>query len=147
MAASDLDGEDGIVGINVTPLVDIILVLLVIFMVTTTTIQNVEGLDVDKPDAKTGQDVKDLPTSILLVCDKDGRVLVDGEEAKDDALVIQRIKSKVEENPDLQGIVQCDERADVGKMVHLIDLLRDNEVKKYAIATEPPKDAAAGDKG
>jgi biopolymer transport protein ExbD len=139
MAASNLDDEDGIVGINVTPLVDIILVLLVIFMVTTTTIQNVEGLEVDKPDAKTGQKVDDLPKSILLVCHDDGKVFVDGNETSGDAEIIALVEAKTKENPDIQGIVQCDTKADVGAMVHLIDLLRDHGVRKYAIATEQPK--------
>lgn len=141
MAAGTLDDDDeGIVGINVTPLVDIILVLLVIFMVTATTIQNVEGMEVDKPDAKTGQTVDDLPKSILLVCHKDGSFLVDGEKMVGDAQIIKAIEAKVAQNPDLQGIISCDEGAKVGAMVHLIDLLRDHDVKKYAIATERPEE-------
>ena len=48
MAAGGLDDDDEITGINITPMVDIILVLLVIFMVTTTTISNVEGLEVQQ---------------------------------------------------------------------------------------------------
>jgi len=141
MAGGTLDDDsEGIVGINVTPLVDIILVLLVIFMVTTTTIQNVEGMEVDKPDAKTGQTVDDLPQSILLVCHSDGTILVDGEKMTSDAKIIAAIEKKSDQNPDIQGIVSCDEGAQVGKMVHLIDLLRDHNVKKYAIATERPEE-------
>lgn len=140
MAGASIDDDEGIVGINVTPLVDIILVLLVIFMVTTTTISNVEGLEVDKPDAKTGQSVDDLPKSILLVCHKDGSFVVDGNKMRNDADIIKAIEAKSAGNPDLQGIVSCDEGAEVGKMVHLIDLLRDHGVTKYAIATERPKE-------
>ncbi len=139
MAASDLDGEDGINGINVTPLVDIILVLLVIFMVTTTTIQNVDGIEVDKPDAKSGAAVDDVPKSILLVCHADGKIYVDGDAVKDEADLAARVAARAAENPDIQGIVQCDEKASAGAMVHLIDVLRDNKVRKYAIATEQPK--------
>ena len=142
MAAGNLDDDEGIVAINITPMVDIILVLLVIFMVTTTTAQSVEGLEVDKPDASTGQDIseQDKPTSILLECDAKGNILVDGAEVKTDREIISKIKEKVAENSDIQGIVQCDEAAEVGKMVHLIDLLRENEVKRYAIATEQPQE-------
>ena len=140
MAAADLDDEEGITSINITPMVDIMLVLLVIFMVTTTTINQIEGMQVDKPDASTGQKVDDLPTSILLVCHEDGTIFADGEKKNDDAAVVSYIKKQAEQNPDIQGIVQCDEAAQVGKMVHLIDLLRENGVKKYAIATEKPKE-------
>ena len=140
MAGGNLDDDEEITGINITPMVDIILVLLVIFMVTTTTIANVEGMEVDKPDAKTGQSVEDLPKSILLVCHEDGTIMVDGMKMATDAKIIAAIKEKAEGNPDLQGIVSCDEGAQVGKMVHLIDLLRDHGVRKYAIATERPKE-------
>ena len=146
MAAADLDDGEGINGINVTPLVDIILVLLVIFMVTTTTIQQVEGMEVDKPDAATGQSVENLPKSILLVCHSDGRFVVDGKVMDGDAPIEAAIRDKARQNPDLQGIVQCDEAAKVADMVHLIDLLRANGVKKYAIATEKPS-AGAPSKG
>lgn len=140
MAAADLDDEEGITAINITPMVDIMLVLLVIFMVTTTTINQIEGMQVDKPDASTGQKVDELPTSILLVCHEDGTIFADGEKKVDDAAVVSYIKKQADQNPDIQGIVQCDEAAQVGKMVHLIDLLRENGVKKYAIATEKPKE-------
>lgn len=139
MAGQDLGGDDGITSINITPMVDIMLVLLVIFMVTTATIQNIEGMQVDKPDAASGQKVDELPTSILLVCHEDGTVFVDGEKKADDAAIVASIKSKSDQNPEVQGIVQCDTAAEVGNMVHLIDLLRENGVKKYAIATEKPK--------
>lgn len=138
---ADFDEEGGeITGINVTPLVDVTLVLLIIFMVTTSVINNPEGLRVDKPEAATGQSVD--RASILLVCRKDGTTSVDGEPVSDDAQITSAIKKKLATDPDLQGIVQCDTKAEVGRMVHLIDLLREAKVKKYAIATEkPPKEA------
>ena len=139
MAAGGMDDDEEIVGINVTPLVDIILVLLVIFMVTTTTIQSTEGLEVDKPDASEGKTLDEVPVSILMTCHKDGRIMVDGKEIKGgDEEIEGKIKAKVEQNPDLQAIISCDEESSVGTMVHLIDLLKQNKVRKYAIATEKP---------
>lgn len=136
----DLDEEGGeITGINVTPLVDVVLVLLIIFMVTTSIINNPEGLQVDKPEAATGQSVD--RASILLVCRKDGSTSVDGKKVETDAEITAAIKKTLATDPDTQGIVQCDEKAEVGRMVHLIDLLRKAKVKKYAIATEKPKEA------
>ncbi|MCH9683199.1 MAG: biopolymer transporter ExbD [Deltaproteobacteria bacterium] len=136
----DFDDEGEITGINVTPLVDVTLVLLIIFMVTTSIINNPEGLRVDKPEAATGQTVD--RASILLVCRKDGTTAVDDVEVTTDAQIKNAITDKLATDRDLQGIVQCDTKAEVGRMVHLIDLLRDSGVKKYAIATEqPPKEA------
>lgn len=139
------DDDDGINAINVTPLVDVMLVLLVIFMATTTTIQDSEAMRVDKPDAATGQKIDPNPHQILLVCTADGeyaidRITVKGDtdEARDQ-VIKDAIASKVKDDKDLQGVIQCDEAANVGAMVHLIDLLREQGVKKYAIATEKPK--------
>ena len=151
MAGSgDFDDEGEITGINVTPLVDVTLVLLIIFMVTTTVITNPEGVRVNKPEAATGEQLE--RESILLVCHKNGDVVVDGENvgkaSKDTPGTNQKIGKKIAEklkrDADLQGIVQCDRAADVGTMMHLIDLLRKNKVKKYAVATKEPEKSSEG---
>jgi biopolymer transport protein ExbD len=133
------DDEGEITGINVTPLVDIMLVLLIIFMVTTSVITNAEGMKVSKPEAASG---RKLPNeSILLVCHADGAIYVDGKEMSSDEAIVERIADKLVLDESLQGIVQCDTKAEVGKMVHLIDLLREAGVTKYAIATKKPEKA------
>jgi len=137
VGAAPQDDDDEITGINVTPLVDITLVLLIIFMVTTSLISNAEGLQIDKPKAATGVPLPDA--SIILMCDAEGAILVDGDAMPDDAAIVEKITDKLAVNRELQGIVQCDEAAQVGQMVHLIDLLRDSGVKKYAIATRKPE--------
>jgi biopolymer transport protein ExbD len=147
MAASGIDDDEEITAINITPMVDIILVLLVIFMVTTTTINEIEGMEVDKPDATSGRNIEDLPQSIVLMCRGSDEYAIDGmpvegTQAQIDAQIADAVALRVGQNPELQGIVQCDTKAQVGSMVHLIDLLRDNGVKKYAIATEKPLDPA-----
>ena len=135
----DFDDEGEITGINVTPLVDITLVLLIIFMVTTSIISNPEGLRVDKPEAATGQSQD--RASILIVCRKDGTTVVDGKDVTTDDEIVAAIRSALGSDREVQGIVQCDTKAEVGRMVHLIDLLRAGGVTKYAIATEkPPKE-------
>ncbi len=139
MAGGDFDDEGEITAINVTPLVDVTLVLLIIFMVTTTVISNPEGVRVTKPEAASGEQLE--RESILLVCHEDGSVVVDGEKVADDAAIRDRITDKLARDEQLQGIVQCDTSAEVGAMVRLIDLLRTSGVKKYAIATKKP-DAA-----
>lgn len=142
MAGGTIDEDDEITAINVTPLVDVTLVLLIIFMVTTSIISNAEGLQVAKPEAATGEKLQD--SSVLLVCTADGTVQVDGVTLDTDAAIVDKLTDKLVEDRNLQGIVQCDESAQVGQMVHLIDLMRDAGVKKYAIATKKPAPAAGG---
>jgi biopolymer transport protein ExbD len=141
MAGAVEDDDSEITSINVTPLVDITLVLLIIFMVTTSVITDTEGLDINKPEAASGSTIEGA--SILVQCDEEGKVRVDGEDVATDAEITEAVEKKLVEDRELQGIVQCDEAADVGKMVHLIDLLREAGVKKYAIATKKPE-AAGG---
>ena len=140
MAGAVQDDDDEITTINVTPLVDITLVLLIIFMVTTSVISKSEGLAVDKPEAASGNTIEGA--SILIQCTDDGKIAVDGNEIEGgDGPLVEAITDKLLEDKDLQGIVQCDEKAQVGMMVHLIDLLRESGVKKYAIATKKPEGA------
>jgi len=139
MGVSIDDDDSEITGINVTPLVDITLVLLIIFMVTTSVITKQEGLAINKPEAASGNTIEGA--SILVQCDKEGRTLVDGRAVETDVQVNEAITEKLVKDRSLQGIVQCDETAQVGRMVHLIDLLREAGVKKYAIATRKPEAA------
>jgi biopolymer transport protein ExbD len=142
MGSGPVEEDEEITSINVTPLVDITLVLLIIFMVTTSVISQQEGLEVAKPEASTGKGLE--TASVLLVCKSDGSVLVDGKTAVSDAEISEAIMDKLVEDRDLQGIVQCDKEAQVGTMVHLIDLLREAGVKKYAIATQKPAPTVGG---
>lgn len=142
MAGANLDDGDEITGINITPMVDIILVLLVIFMVTTTTINQLEGMEVNKPDAATGQKIPKEDKQMILVCRDDGSVLIDGIPKSSDEEIVAAIVAKVKANPKVQSVISCDEEAKVKTMVHLIDLLRTNGIKRYAIATEKPKTKA-----
>ncbi len=143
--STNTDDDEAINAINVTPLVDVMLVLLVIFMATTTTIQDSEAMRVDKPDANTGSKIEPNPHQILLMCTADGNYAIDriavrgATEAERDKVITDAIAAKVKDDNELQGVIQCDEAAQVGAMVHLIDLLREQGVKKYAIATEKPK--------
>jgi biopolymer transport protein ExbD len=139
---ANLDEDEGINNINVTPLVDVMLVLLIIFMVTTTKIQESEAMAVDKPDANTGQKLETNKHQILLICAKDGTITADRKPVTGDAEIKAAITAKLAEDRDLQGVIQCDEEANVRSMVHLIDMLREAGVKKYAIATEKPKPQA-----
>ncbi|MFO0635954.1 MAG: biopolymer transporter ExbD [Nannocystaceae bacterium] len=141
MAGGAIDDDDEITAINVTPLVDVTLVLLIIFMVTTSLISNAEGLQVDKPEAASGAKLDD--TSVMIVCAADGTVQVDGQTVEGDEAIVDKLTDKLVEDRNLQGIVQCDEAAQVGQMVHLIDLMRNAGIKKYAIATKKPE-AAGG---
>src|SRR6185295_7892028 len=97
--SSDEDGGQMISGINVTPLVDIVLVLLIIFMVTTTYIVN-PSIKVDLPKAATGSD--QVKTTLGLTLTKDGSLYLNGDKT-DDGGVQRYIAVELPKNPDLQA--------------------------------------------
>src|SRR5207237_9986012 len=102
MAAGSLDDQDeGITGINVTPLVDICLVLLIIFMVTATYIVK-ETIEVELPRAAHGGET--VKTTFALIVTKDGKQFLNGQETNDDGIVRAVVETKAK-GEEVQAIV------------------------------------------
>src|SRR5256885_16784437 len=100
--ASTSDGDDyEITNINVTPLVDIMLVLLIIFMVTTTYIVK-EVIKVELPRASSGGET--TARTLQIVVTKDGKTYLDGVELTEAALA-RKIREAPEKKEDLQALI------------------------------------------
>ena len=134
----DDDGGRMITDINVTPLVDIILVLLIIFMVTTTYIVN-PTIKIDLPKAASG--TEQTKTTLALTLTSEGSVYLNGERS-DEAAVTRYIGTELPKNPELQAIIAADKVVPHGSVVRMIDLVKRAGVRKFAINVESP--AAAG---
>ena len=142
-AASQFEDDDAgrmITDINVTPLVDITLVLLIIFMVTTTYIVNPSN-KVDLPKAVSGSD--QTRTTLALTLTKDGQLYLNGDRS-DETQVAKQIAAELPKNPDLQAIIAADKIVPHGSVVHIIDFVKRAGVRKFAInvdsaaSTVPP---------
>ena len=131
-AFEDDDAGRMITDINVTPLVDIVLVLLIIFMVTTTYIVN-PSIKVDLPKAASG--TEQARTTLALTLNKDGSLYLNGEKS-DDAGVTRYIVGELPKNPELQAIIAADKVVPHGAVVHLIDVVKRAGVVKFAINVE-----------
>jgi len=133
MAGGAADNDDeGINGINVTPLVDITLVLLIIFMVTASYIVK-ETIEVELPRAAHGGETVQKTFAVLVT--RDGKMFLNGVPVDDGALVaeVQRARSAGE---DVQAIVGADKNATHGAVTHLLDVLKGAGVTKFAIQIE-----------
>ncbi len=133
MAGQPQDQDDeGINGINVTPLVDICLVLLIIFMVTATYIVK-ETIEVELPRAAHGGET--VQKTFALLVTKEGKTYLNGAEVDDRALVaaVQDAKARGE---DVQAIVGADRAAAHGAVTHLMDVLKGAGVTRFAIQIE-----------
>jgi biopolymer transport protein ExbD len=118
-----------IAAINVTPLVDVVLVLLVILMVASTYIV-AQTLKVQLPRAKSTDGTADKPTKVEIL--KDGRlrwneVFVQETELPD------KLKAAVEADPEMSLVVSADKEVQHGNVVHVLDLAKLAGVVKFAI--------------
>jgi biopolymer transport protein ExbD len=134
MAATASNAREPITGINVTPLVDVMLVLLIIFMATSSYITN-PAIEVELPEAASGQET--VETTIALILGKDGKLYLNGEEASEER-VAAHCKKTSAENPDIQAIIAADGGTPHRRVVHLIDVVKLNGVKSFAINIDAP---------
>jgi biopolymer transport protein TolR len=110
-------GRDGdeyeITGINVTPLVDIMLVLLIIFLVTATYIVK-EAIKIELPRAAAAGAA--VPRTLQFLITKDGQVYLGGAPASD-AAVIRKVAESRQQKEDLQAVIGADRDARHGAVV------------------------------
>ena len=119
-------------GINVTPLVDVVLVLLVIMMVASTYIV-AQTLKVQLPRAKSTDGTADKPTTIELL--KDGRLRWN-DEFVNEASANQKMKVAVAADPDVSLVVSADKEVMHGNVVHILDLAKLAGITKFAIKVQ-----------
>jgi biopolymer transport protein ExbD len=123
--------EEEITGINVTPLVDVMLVLLIIFMVTANYI-NQRSIEVKLPKAETGATTSETK-NVSLTLDQVGTVYVDGVVTNWDA-VSKKITEALEKNGStMQAIITADMRTSHGDVVKLIDTVRKSGISDFAL--------------
>jgi biopolymer transport protein ExbD len=132
MAGSSQDDDDIIVGINVTPLVDIVLVLLIIFMVTATYIVRA-SIEVDLPRAAHGGE--STGTLLSVVITRDGTLYLDGVQRTEEELVA-RSREAVAANPEARAIISADKGALHGAVVRVIDVVKGAGISRFAINIE-----------
>lgn len=127
---SDSGGPMG--DINVTPLIDVVLVLLVVFMVITPLLSS--GLPVDLPQATTTVTVNDVGQHIVLSLTEDGRWAVEQEEATEDDL-IELINLEYAKSTEPRSIlIKADRRLEYGAVREVMDILAENRMTSILIA-------------
>jgi len=118
-----------IAAINVTPLVDVVLVLLVILMVASTYIV-AQTLKVQLPRAKSTDGTADKPTKVEILKDNQLRW---NEVPIQEAELPAKLKAAVDADPDVSLVVSADKDVHHGEVVHVLDLAKLAGVVKFAI--------------
>ena len=125
------DDRDMVSGINVTPMVDIILVLLIVFMVTANLIDQSE-IDVRLPESDSGR----APTAALTVSmDAAGAIFLMEEQVDRNGL-IANLQREAGLNPNVRVTLRADRTLPYGKVVGLLDAVKKGGVHKVAFAVQ-----------
>lgn len=126
-------------GINVTPLVDIVLVLLIIFIVTAKFVVT-PAVPLDLPQASQSEAVQ---TIFAVSVEADGRLLIDGAPASDEQLQT-RARAALAQDEELRAVIQADGAVPHRRVMAILDALKASGVEKVAFGTvqEAPGSAA-----
>jgi biopolymer transport protein TolR len=131
--ASVIDSDDdAITSINVTPLVDITLVLLIVFMVTASFIV-APAIKVELPKASTA--APSPPTTLSLILTREGHLYLNNTQVETDD-VRRFIRDAHDAGKELQAMIAADAAVTHGRVVGLIDLVRSEGVESFAINTD-----------
>jgi biopolymer transport protein ExbD len=134
------DDEGVLASINIIPFVDIVLVLLVIFMLTSATIVRA-SLKVELPRAASGG--SRVQTTLNLVAGKNGELTVNGEPMSSTEAASVVVAREAKANPKLQAVIAADKSVPYGRVVELIDLVKKNGVSAFALDVERGEGAPA----
>lgn len=118
--------------IDITPMLDIVFIMLIFFIVTATFVKE-SGIDVNRPDANTA--TQQDRASILIAIDDTGAVFIDRRRVELDA-VRANIERLHAENPQGTVVIQADENASTKQLVAVMDASREAGVYEVSIATE-----------
>ncbi|RLJ17299.1 biopolymer transporter ExbD [bacterium endosymbiont of Escarpia laminata] len=124
------ESESGGVTINLTPLIDMVFILLIFFMVTSSFVKET-GVDIDRPSAATA--VRKELASILIAVTSKGEVWIDKRRVD-----LRAVRANVErlhaENPEGAVVILADEQAPTGIVVRVLDQARLAGVESVSIA-------------
>ena len=119
--------------INVTPFVDVMLVLLIIFMATAPMM--IQGVNVSLPEA-TAKPIVSEKDHLLITLDKNGKLYINNYKIAPE-LLQNKIKKILEGHPDQEVFLRADKDVSYGAVVKIMSEIKDAGVEKLGMVTEP----------
>lgn len=123
------EDEDVIAQINIVPFVDIVLVLLIIFMLTSSAIVRA-SISVELPTAASANET--VSSTLNIVIKEDGSLFRDGEPTNHEALG-DHVARATWKDKDLQAVISADKSVDYGEVIRVVDVIKENGVKAFAL--------------
>jgi biopolymer transport protein ExbD/biopolymer transport protein TolR len=121
--------------INVTPMVDVMLVLLIIFMVITPMLNNKVNVDLPVAQMAVAMENANKEDSVMIAVTRDGKIFLGADQITVDAMGAT-IASKLEKNPEKKVYLRADNRATYGKVMDAIDGIRAAGISDLGLLTE-----------
>ncbi len=124
--------------LDITPLIDVVFLLLVFFLVTSNYVrERRSSIPVEVPTASTGEPQSELRTTLVEI-DREGDLFLDQQRVPDLDQLEAALKGVHERAPETLVLVRCDERAPFGLSVRVIDLARAVGLSRFGIVTKEP---------
>ena len=134
MAGATRSDRAAITAINVTPLVDVMLVLLAIFMLTAKLTDEHSAVPLDLPKAASGEVTQRI---LHVAIDAQGHRFVDGTAIEDDGALRVLAERMHREHPDVRTVIEASGHTDHEHVIGVLDALRLAGISKVAFAVEP----------
>jgi biopolymer transport protein ExbD len=133
MAGIQASADGPIAGINITPLVDVVLVLLIALMIAATEI-SAQNISVELPRAASGEPAKSETLAIAL--DASGALFLDGKVVTEEELAA-RARDARKNDPDARATLAADGKVSHARVVRVMDVLRREDVVHFALRVAP----------
>ncbi len=137
--AFNLNKSSTLSDINVTPLVDVMLVLLIIFMVTAPLLETKnQSINLNLPKVKTGQKANITETAVIVSIDKQGVIYLNDSEIQQLNLK-NKLKILFSNRSKKEIFLKADSLIPYGNVMRVMDSIRSSGIKKISMVTEPIK--------
>ena len=134
--SNDDDDSEIVAEINMTPLIDVMLVLLIVFMVSSTAALE-SGMDIELPKTALTNEKKDAEILVISL-GKDGKVAIQGKPVIQEEIT-RKIASELKNLKTESVILEGDTSANLGRAVELMDMAKVAGAKNFSIAAEESK--------
>jgi len=141
-ASNDSSSEENglMTAINITPFVDVVLVLLVIFIVTAPMLVK-DILEIRLPKTSTGDG--QVTETLGIAVNKNGNILLNGQVVDEETLKSRALEA-LQKSSEAQAIIAADVEVAYGKVVRVIDLLKQSGLNKFAVQIERKEENSTG---
>jgi biopolymer transport protein ExbD len=122
------------IGLNITPLIDVLFILIIFFTVSSTFLEQ-PGIELKLPDAESSQ--THTAQKVIIYVDKNEDIYLNDEPVNVNILV-EYVQAKLAEQKDKSVVLRADAEVDHGLIISIMDLLRKKGIYKIIISTEKP---------